>query len=283
MASVTSQNPFVQNGDPRRYLPRPACEAALAELERALRAGALATLLAGPAGIGKSLLLRVLAHRLRRDFRVVLVPGLRLAAHQICDWALELLSSPRSEDPERDLALQAAEWKRRGSALVIAIDGPHEVSPETAGRLGGLALAADGGLRWLVEASLPSDALRRAFEADAEPIWLRTAMDFGETAEFVRAALAAASAAPEVRGFFDGALMVRLYRESGGVPGRVNHLAAEWLAAAVRDGTLPPAGHPEWRGYSAKKSTSSAAIRSGSSCSTQWVPPGSSTSRPSSR
>ena len=65
MASVTSLNPFVQSGDARRYLPRPACEAALAELERALRAGALATLLAGPAGIGKSLLLRVLAHRLR--------------------------------------------------------------------------------------------------------------------------------------------------------------------------------------------------------------------------
>jgi hypothetical protein len=284
MASVTAQNPFVQNGDPRRYLPRPACEAALAELERALRTGALATLLAGPAGIGKSLLLRVLAHRLRRDFRVVLVPGLRLAAHQICDWALELLRSPRSEDPERDLALQAAEWKRRGSALVIAIDGAHELSPVTAGRLGGLALAADGGLRWLVEASLPSDALRRAFEAETEPIWLRTGMNFGETAEFVRAALAAASAAPEVRSFFDGALMVRLYRESGGVPGRVNSLAAEWLAAAVRDATLPPpAGRPEWRAYSAKKSTSSAAIRSGSSCSTQWVPPGSSTSRPSSR
>jgi len=282
MASVTSQNPFVQNGDPRRYLPRPACETALAELERALRAGALATLLAGPAGIGKSLLLRVLAHRLRRDFRVVLVPGLRLAAHQICDWALELLRTARSEDPERDLAMQAADWKRRGSALVIAIHDAHELSPETAGRLAGLALAADGGLRWLVEAALPGD-LQRSFEPEAEPIWLRTGMDFGETAEFVRAALAAASAAPEVRSFFDGTLLVRLYRESGGVPGRVNHLAAEWLAAALRDGTLPPPGRAAWLADSAKKSTRSAPIRSGSSCASEWVPPASSTHRPSSR
>ena len=283
MPFVTSQDPFVQNDDVRRYLPRAASETALAELERALRAGALATLLAGPAGIGKSLLLRVLAHRLRRDFRVALVPGLRLAAHQICDWALELLRIPRSEDPERDLAMQAADWKRRGSALVIAIDDADELSPETAGRLAGLALAADGGLRWLVETTQPSDALRSAFEHDAEPIWLRTGMSFGETAEFVRAALAAAVAEPEVRSFFDGPLLVRLYRESGGVPGMVNQLAAEWLAVAVREGTLLPPGHTEWRTYSAKKPASSPAIRSGSSCSTQCVPLGSSTRRPSSR
>ena len=283
MASVTSLNPFVQSGDARRYLPRPACEAALAELERALRAGALATLLAGPAGIGKSLLLRALAHRLRRDFRVAVVPGLRLAPHQICDWVLELLRIPRSEDPERDLSMQAADWKRRGSALVVAIADAHELSPETAGRLAGLAFAADGGLRWVVEASEPSGALRRALEHDAEPVWLRTGMNFGETAEFVRAALAAASAEPEVRTFFDGPTMIRLYRESGGVPGRVNQLAAEWLAVAVRDGGLPPPGRVGWRAYSAKNPASSAAIRSGASCRTQWVPPGSSTSRPSSR
>ena len=247
MASATSQNPFVQSGDPRRYLPRPACDTALAELERSLRAGALATVIAGPAGMGKSLLLRVLAHRLRRDYRVALVPGLRLAAHQICEWALELLRVPRSEDPEGALAMQAADWRGRGSALVIAIDDADELSTETAGRLGGLALAADGGLRWVVEATQPSDALRRAFESDAEPIWLRTAMSFGETAELVRGALATASAAPEVRSLFDGPLLVKLYRESHGVPGRVNQLAAEWLAAAVRDGTLPPPGRAGWR------------------------------------
>jgi len=283
MASVTSHNPFVQSGDARRYLPRPACEAAIAELDRSLRAGALATLLAGPVGIGKSLLLRVLAHRLRRDFRVALVPGLRLEAHQICDWVLELLRIPRSEDPERDLAMQAAEWKRRGSALVVAIDDAEELLPETAARLASLALVADGGLRWLVEATDPSAALRRAFDHEAAPVWLCTGMSFGETAEFVRAALAAASAEPEVRSFFDGPTMIRLYRESGGVPGRVNQLAAEWLATAVREGGLPPPRRVGWRDYFPKKPASSAAIRSGSSCSTQCVPLPSSTRRPSSR
>ena len=256
MAIVTWQNPFVQSSDPRRYLPRPACEAVLVELERGLRGDATAMLLAGPAGIGKSLLLRVLGHRLRRDFRVALVPGLRLSAHQICDWALELLRSPRSGDPECDLAVQAADWKRRGSALVIAIDDAHELSPETVGRLAGLALAADGGLRWLVEAAAPSDALRRALQPEVEPIWLRTGMNFAETAEFVHAALAVAAAAPELRSFFAGLTMVRLYRESRGIPGRVNDLAAEWLAAAARDGTLPPPARAGWRASFAKKPAS---------------------------
>jgi hypothetical protein len=283
MAIVTSLNPFFDSGEARRYLARPATEAALAELERALHDGALATLLAGPPGIGKSMLLRVLTHRLRRDFRVALVPAVGLAAHEICAWALALLRADPSGDPECEIAMLAADWKRRGSALVVVIDDAHELSLEAASRLAGLALAADGGLRWVAATREPSDALRKAFEHEAEPIWLRAGMSFGETAEYVRAALSAVSAEPEVRTFFDGPTLVRLHRESAGIPGELNHLAAEWLAGAVRGGTLPPPGRVAWRSYSAKNPVRMVATRSGSSCSTQWVPPGSSTSRPSSR
>jgi len=283
MAIVSSLNPFFDSGEARRYVPRRATEAALAGLERALRAGAVATLLAGPPGIGKSLLLHVMAHRLRRDFRVALVPAVGLEAHEICAWALALLRVERSSDPECDLAMLAADWKRRGSGLVVGIDDAHELSLGTASRLAGLGLAADGGLRWLAATREPADALRKAFEHDAAPISLRDGMSFGETAEYVRAALAASSAEPEVRAFFDGPTLVKLHRDSHGVPGELNRLAAERLAAAVSEGTLPPPGRTVWRSYSAKNPARIAATRPGSSCSTQWLPSGSSTSRPSSR
>jgi MoxR-like ATPase len=53
-------NLFVASGDTRRYLPRPATEEALARLEeRVIVDRAEATLLIGPPGIGKSMLLRV--------------------------------------------------------------------------------------------------------------------------------------------------------------------------------------------------------------------------------
>jgi DamX protein len=265
MAIATSLNPFFDSGDLRRYLPRPACEAALAAIEGALRAGALAMLLAGPPGIGKSMLLRALAHRLRRDFRVALLPAVGLEAHEICAWALALLRAERGEDPECELAMRAADWKRRGSALVVLIDDAHQLSLDAASRLAGLALAADGGLRWVATTREPCDALRKAFGHEAEAISLRAGMSFGETAEYVRAALAAASAEPEVRAFFDGAMLVQLHRDSGGVPGEVNRLAAERLGQAVRGGTLPPPGRTTWRTYAARLTPKGPAV-------VRWTP-----------
>ena len=63
---------FVNSDDPRRYLARPATERALAQLETRVRKdGAAATLLVGPPGIGKSMLLRVLVQGLRSTLRTV--------------------------------------------------------------------------------------------------------------------------------------------------------------------------------------------------------------------
>lgn len=256
MSSATSLNLFVATSDPRRYLPRPATEAALAALEQRLHDGHLATLLVGARGVGKSLLLRVLAHRLRRAFRVALVPPLGFAAHELCAWVLEELRVPRGDDPELAIACAAADWKRRGSALVVAIDDLHDLAPGTASRLAGLALAADGGLRFLGAARETLAPGHHGFGPEAGAVELSEGMSFADTGVFVRAALSAGCAQPELRAFFDAATILRLRRESHGIPGEVNHLAAQWLAAAVHDGVLPEPGRPAWRACSPKNATS---------------------------
>jgi hypothetical protein len=104
-------NLFVQSDDPQRYLPRPATEDALMELEqRILDDKADATLLVGPAGIGKSMLLRVVAQRLRRTLRVVRIGAGDISAPTLCALVLDQLHVDPSPDPEQAILLLAAEW-----------------------------------------------------------------------------------------------------------------------------------------------------------------------------
>ena len=71
ISSGAEHDPFAMLTDPDAYLPRPASEQALDELERAVLLHESPVALFGPPGIGKTLLLRVLARRLQGSFRAV--------------------------------------------------------------------------------------------------------------------------------------------------------------------------------------------------------------------
>jgi type II secretory pathway predicted ATPase ExeA len=207
-------------------------------------------LLTGAAGMGKSLLLRVLAQRLRGRFRVVAIPGLDAGATTLCTMVLDLLKVDAGDDAERALLFYAARLESRGSALLLLIDDAQRLSPETAGRLGALA-ETSGGLRIVAAATEASPALARALGA-GDTVELRTPMDLGETQAFIAAALASSWATPELRELFDRAAIARIHHEGKGVPGDVARLAAAVADGAVREGFVAEPGHSVWRRPSAR-------------------------------
>jgi hypothetical protein len=71
-------------------------------------------------------------------------------------------------------------------------------------------------------------------------------MTLRETQAHLQAALAAAHAPPEVRDLFHGLDAAQIFRDSGGIPGEVNALAAERLATAVAEGTVAEPGRVAW-------------------------------------
>jgi len=240
-------NLFVASGDTRRYLPRPATEEVLARLEqRVVVDRAEATLLIGPPGIGKSMLLRVLAQRVRRTLRSVTLGAGDIDAPTFCSFVLDQLHRDASDDPEQAILLLAANFSAMRSALVIAIDAAERLPLATAGRLGALAMAAGGGLRIVAAAPEPAAELARALGCDAEPVALRTPMTLHETQAHLQAALAAAHAPPEVRELFHGLDAAQIFRDSKGIPSEANALAAERLAAAVAEGAVAEPGRAEW-------------------------------------
>jgi len=242
----THYNLFVTTTSPRRYVPRAATEAALVWLERRIYGeAAAATLVTGAPGMGKSMLLRVFAQRMRDRFRSVAIPGLDTDAATLCTMLLDLLKVPPGADPEQTLLFHAAQLESRGSALLVLIDDVHRLPLATAGRLGALA-ETSGGLR-IVAATVEVDpALARALGANAT-VALRTPMDPGETLAFVKAALAASWATPETRALYDRTTIARIHHEAQGVPGEVNRLAAAIADGAVRDGFVAEPGRGLWR------------------------------------
>lgn len=242
----THYNLFVATSDPRRYLPRASTEAALRWLERRIQSDrAPATLVTGATGMGKSLLLRVFAQRMRDRFRVVSIPGLDTDAATLCTMLLDLMKIPVGADAEKTLLFQAAQLESRASALLVVIDDAQRFSMATAGRLGALA-ETSGGLRIVAATSEAYGPLSRALGANAT-VTLRMPMDLGETMAFVQAALATSWATPEVRALFDRTTIARIHHEAKGVPAEVNRLAAEIAGGAVREGFVPEPGRSFWR------------------------------------
>jgi type II secretory pathway predicted ATPase ExeA len=240
-------NLFVASDDTRRYRARPATEEALAQLEQSILVDrAETTLLVGPPGIGKSMLLRVLVQRLRRTLRTVTLGAGDIDAPTLCAFVLAQLRVEASNDPEQAVLLLAAEWSAKCSALVIAIDAAEQLPLATAGRLGALAMTAGGGLRIVAAAAEPATELARALGCQVEAVALRAPMTMRETQAYLNAALAAGHAPPDVRSLFTGISVAQIFHESHGVPSDVNALAAERLAVAVADGAVTEPGRAAW-------------------------------------
>jgi len=224
-------DPFASTADPAAYLPREATERALQRLEQGFRSGSRVQVLSGPPGVGKTLLLHVLAARLDGAFRSLYLPYASLDWQDFCAWILGLLGEPPGAFPERELLASARRFALHGRPLLLLIDEASGIPPASAETLAELLEEADGALRLLL---VPVDDVRAGrvigvLARDVEELRLSAPLTLEETERYVRTRLVRSHVDFALQRRFDADTVAYLHRVSGGNPRRLHHLASEVL------------------------------------------------------
>ncbi len=152
-------DPLGDSADPRRYVPLDRHEHALEALTAGLRERASPILLVGAGGVGKTLLLRVLAQRERRAGHLaVFSPFLHLPPDDVAPWLLYLLGRPAPAAAGPDAALLAALNLYPAAPMVVIVDEIQSAPAASVRRLIELLQAGGTGLS-LVAAGAPGSRL----------------------------------------------------------------------------------------------------------------------------
>jgi type II secretory pathway predicted ATPase ExeA len=232
---ILSVDPFSDTADPAFYVPRDASDRALSELiECATRPDRPVALLAPP-GLGKTLLLHLLAARLPPALRVVYVPNPVLEPAELCAWTLGCLGSPPWSDPIAVLAAYAEHRAACGGALVWLLDDAHGL-PEATARWLGYVVARSGGSLRLVVAAIEEERTTKTLDALGQLVRidaLAQCMTPQETARYVSERLTLACVGPELRELCqDAPDAVR--ETSAGVPREVSAAFSTVIARLCR-------------------------------------------------
>ena len=247
-------DPFSDNPDPAYYVAREASDRALADLLECVGRPDRPAALLAPPGMGKTLLLRMLARRLPDALRGVYVPHPVLAPAELCAWTLGCLASPVWPDPISVCGAYAEHLAERGGALVWLVDDAHSLPEETARWLGHVLARSRGALR-LVIAAVEDDGAKALsalgpmvrIEALARP------MQHGETLRYVFSRLDRVSGASTKRAVsVEAELRARcraaldaVHQQTAGVPREVSAALSALLATwsvDLQDGSQPTLG-----------------------------------------
>ena len=222
--------PFGETANPAEYIPRDATETAIREMERAVRSGRLSALTAPP-GLGKSLLLHLLARRLTSEFESLFLPYAALTLEELCAWTLGLLSDTGVGDPRTRLLRRVRRSAEEGRVLVLLIDDGCSMPLETARGLG--ELVRESGNRLRVVLATTDDAVSSRVIAALHPeiveVRFTEAMSARETRLYVRTRLEQAGITDERRERFHEGAIGWIHRLSGGIPRRVHELGGSLL------------------------------------------------------
>jgi type II secretory pathway predicted ATPase ExeA len=227
-------DPFADHPDPALYVARAASDCAFADLVECVSRPDLPAALLAPPGLGKTLLLRMLASQLPPALRSIYVPNPVLGPAELCAWTLGCLASPVWPDPISVLGAYADHLAERGGALVWLVDDAHSLPEETARWLGHVLARARGALRLVIaavedEPAKALSALGPMVRIDA----LARPMLPAETVRYVRGRLDRACIEADLRTRCEAALEA-IHEQSAGVPRDVSTafsaLCAAWDA-----------------------------------------------------
>ncbi|MDH3686043.1 MAG: AAA family ATPase [Myxococcales bacterium] len=238
----TRTDPFGPSAATSAYQSRPVTEELLEKLCEGLSGGLRTLLIHGPAGLGKTTVLRVLGERLRAPFLPVDIPYGRFEPDDFWSYVLFQLGAPRGEFPETSVLDAIRSRERRGQVLVLLVDEAQALPEATRARLAAVLHHAEGALRTVL--AVGAGATREAFAAmpDSEWFLLDAGLDPEEAAAYVSGRLERFDAPDDVRERFDAGTLATLYRASQGVPRELNRLAGEIERAEhATPGRLPVA------------------------------------------
>jgi type II secretory pathway predicted ATPase ExeA len=226
------RRPFGETVDPSAYVSLPGHEVVLRRLRYALEQSRGPAVLYGPAGSGKTMLARRLASQLGGQAVHVTFPALPAGelVGLLAEELGELTAPPRSLGGAlRQVQSRLAAMARQGGRPLLVVDDAQAIrDPATFEALRlllnfatdgspDLSLLLVGGTEVLLDLP-PGLADRLAARCLAGP------MSESESSAYILGRLAAAGARAE-RTLFSPAALSTLYRESGGLPRRLNHLA----------------------------------------------------------
>lgn len=235
---------FRDTADAGSYVPRTATERVLGQLESCVIEKRAPAILDADPGMGKTMLLRVLAKRLADRCHCVFLPYGSLSLPDLCDWALGRMGEARPSDPVRALLMVALRRQATGMALALLVDDASGLKPEAARELGALVLEANGGLRLVL--SSPNDSrgarVAAALGCDLFSVRLHERMSLTETSDFIFSRMNRTGVPRVAQRRFEPERLEWIHLKSRGIPRlvqRLGHLTLSDLPTDVRPSLDP--------------------------------------------
>lgn len=230
-----ARKPFENLADTAFYYPSEAHQGTLLKLRYAVENRRGAALLAGPAGTGKTLLVRTLARQLPPEFTPwahLVFP--QMSAAELLAYLAEELGAPAAPGPctidqtVRRIERRLLENAERGQHAVIVVDEAHLLDGNRAWEALRLLLnfeTSTGPLLTLLVLGLPAllplfERMPHLEERMGVKCLLRP-LSLDETVSYVTHRLKVAGAHRDI---FEGSAMEALHQLTHGVPRRINRL-----------------------------------------------------------
>ena len=236
-SALPEADPFPASARVSSYVALPSHEQVLAYLLAKLIEQPGIVELSGPPGVGKSILMRVLAERLAARFIAIHVPIPTLRPQELATWIQREGTGRGSR--RRPLRIVEALWNRFRTASLprlLLVEDAQEL-PQGSGDWIDTYCSEHGARAVLAFTEEIGDRPSTARRDFLEPL------ELPEIEDYVASHLQRSHAPPEVRRLFEGDAAPSLAQRSRGVPRAIHRLADQRLLslAAFSRGEAPPA------------------------------------------